>query len=76
MKRLRWTIICAAVAFVGGFALVVPLSGIDTDPPECYSGLGYVVPCGSGFAASVAVAAALLVALGSLVARREIHTTQ
>ena len=62
------------------FVLLVPSGGNDSDPPECFSWFGYVVPCGfgpdqqpsgSGFAAAGAVVGALLVVGGSAVGRRD-----
>jgi hypothetical protein len=60
------------------FVLLVPMSGNDSEPPECYSLLGYVVPCGlaaeqrhgAGFALAGAVLSTVLVALGSAAGRR------
>lgn len=40
--------VAAAIAAVGVFALLAPYSGNDTDPPKCFSLLGYVVPCALG----------------------------
>lgn len=76
---MRRTAIASFVAAVLVFALLVPTSGHDTDPPECFSMFGYVVPCGPGpeqaqgmgFALSGAVFAAALVGVGSAVGRRE-----
>jgi hypothetical protein len=76
VKRLRWSMILAAAAFVGAFALLVPASGIDTEPPECYSAIGFVVPCGSGFAAIGALTAALLVIGGSIAGHLETRKKQ
>ena len=76
---MRRTAIASFVAAVLVFALLVPTSGHDSDPPECFAMLGYVVPCGfgpdqsqgMGFALSGAVLAAVLVGIGSAVGRRE-----
>jgi hypothetical protein len=43
--------------------LLLPASGIDTDPPICSAALGYEVPCGSGLALGAALAASLVAAL-------------
>lgn len=44
-----WPAIAAAlVAAVLTHVLLAPASGIDTNPPECYSYFGYVVPCNNG----------------------------
>ena len=29
--------------------LLMPVSGVDTEPPVCFSALGYSVPCGPGW---------------------------
>lgn len=51
--------------------LLLPVSGIDTLPPVCYSALGYSVPCGAGWAFGAALAIGLLTAWAvSLVVRR------
>lgn len=55
------TAVKLAVALLAGFIvllLLFPGSGVDTQPPECYSILGYTVPC----EVWVAWAAAALVA--------------
>jgi len=49
---------------VAGFAvllLLFPGSGIDRQPPECYSMFGYTVPCDGGLAVVAAAATAGLV---------------
>jgi drug/metabolite transporter (DMT)-like permease len=79
MRRVRSTIITAVLAALVVFVLLLPWSGNDSDPPECFSVLGYVVPCGpgpeqqqgQGFALAGAVVAAVLVGAGSAVGRRE-----
>lgn len=79
MRAFRSTALVAALAAVFVFVLLVPFSGNDSDPPECFSVFGYVVPCGfgpeqrhgSGFALGGAVVAAGLVCVGSAVGRRE-----
>lgn len=51
--------------------LLTPASGVDTNPPECYSTFGYVVPCGNGLSIGLALACAGVAGLAaSLVARR------
>jgi uncharacterized membrane protein YgaE (UPF0421/DUF939 family) len=55
-----------AVALGAGFAvllLLFPGSGIDRQPPECYSMVGYVVPCDAWVAWAAATATAGLVGL-------------
>ena len=78
-KRFRVTGVTAAVSALVVFALLLPMRGNDSDPPECFSALGYVVPCGlgpeqshgAGFALAGAALAAALVGVGSFVGRRE-----
>lgn len=55
------------VALIAGLVAVLvllPWSGIDTDPPECFSMFDYTVPCGSGLAFAAGAAVAAIVALG------------
>jgi peptidoglycan/LPS O-acetylase OafA/YrhL len=61
-RRDAWTAVAlgAAAAVVVGL-LVLPASGIDREPPECYAVVGYVVPCGAGLALGLALAGAALV---------------
>ncbi|MFP5331096.1 MAG: hypothetical protein ACLGHX_01835 [Acidimicrobiia bacterium] len=74
-RLLGMTVLVAAVIV---FVLLLPVSGQDSDPPECFSVFGYVVPCGlgpdqphgEGFAIVGAVVAAGLVLIGSAVVRR------
>jgi drug/metabolite transporter (DMT)-like permease len=77
MRSYRATAIAAALAAVGVFVLLLPYSGNDSDPPECFSLFGYVVPCGLGpeqthgigFAVAGAVLSAGLVGVGWAVSR-------
>ena len=77
---MRRTAITSLVAAVLVFALLVPTSGQDSDPPECFATLGYVVPCGfgpdqsqdMGFALAGAVIATALVVVGSAVGRKSL----
>jgi hypothetical protein len=77
--RFRATALTAAFGAVVAFVLLLPSHGVDSDPPECYSYGGYVVPCGlgpeqdhgAGFAAAGALAAALSVVGGSVAGRRD-----
>lgn len=79
MKRGRATTVACLLGALVAFVLLVPSGGIDSDPPECYSYLGYVVPCGfgpeqdvgGGFAGAGALAAAVLVIVGSVAGRRD-----
>jgi len=41
--------------------LLLPASGIDTNPPVCYATFGYTVPCGSGLAFGAALVVGLSV---------------
>jgi len=66
-----WTASAAALLV---FLLLLPVGGNDTDPPECSSLFGYVVPCGLGpdqsngigFALAGALLSSALVAAGAL----------
>lgn len=59
-RRARWaTVLVAAAVGIVILLALHPASGIDRLPPECYSMLGYVVPCGSALAFGVALAGAL-----------------
>ncbi len=79
MKRLRTTVLAAVLGALVAFILLMPVYGNDSDPPECFSYVGYVVPCGFGpeqsqgvgFAGAGALSAALLVAIGSVAGRRD-----
>lgn len=79
MTGIRSTVITAVLAAIAVFVLLLPMSGNDSDPPECFAWLDYVVPCGlgpeqpdgMGFALAGSVIAAGLVVVGSLVGRRE-----
>lgn len=55
----------AVAAIAAVYVLLSPSSGVDTDPPECYSSFGYVVPCADGLWVGVALVAA--VASGAIV---------
>lgn len=67
-RRDGWTDVATGVlAFGAGFVvfiLLAPMSGIDTDPPQCFSAYDYDVPCGAGL--SLAAGAATAAALGLL----------
>ena len=41
--------------------LLMPVSGVDTEPPVCSSALGYSVPCGPGWGLGAAAVVGLLV---------------
>lgn len=79
MRRFARVAAAAAIAAVIGFVLLIPQGGADTDPPECLSYFGYVVPCGlgpeqehgAGFAFAGAGVAAILVAAGWAVGRAQ-----
>lgn len=78
-KRFRATGAAAAAGALVVLVLLFPTGGNDSDPPECFSAFGYVVPCGlgpeqaqgPGFALAGAVLAAVLVGVGSFVGGRE-----
>lgn len=59
-KSIWPAIVAALVAAVLTHVLLAPASGIDTNPPECYSYFGYVVPCNSALWIGVAVVAGLI----------------
>jgi hypothetical protein len=79
MRRFGRVAAAAAIAAVVGFVLLIPQGGADTDPPECWSYFGYVVPCGlgpeqehgAGFAFAGAIVAAVLVVTGWAVGRAQ-----
>ena len=55
-----------AFALLAGLVVLVllfPGSGIDRQPPECYSVFGYIVPCEDGWAVAAGAATAGVVAL-------------
>ena len=55
-----------AIAVLAGLVVLVllfPASGVDTLPPECYSVLGYTVPCGGGVAVAAGTAMAAVIGL-------------
>lgn len=77
MSRRTSLIVAVPLAAVVVFVLLLPWSGNDSDPPECFSVFGYVVPCGLGpdqehgaaFALSGAVLAAGLITVGAVLGR-------
>jgi hypothetical protein len=77
MRRYGATALAAVLAAAVVFVLLIPTGGNDTDPPQCYSVLGYVVPCGlgpeqrlgPGFAFAGALLSAVLITIGSAVGR-------
>lgn len=79
MRRFGVTAAVSALAAAVVFVLLFPYGGNDSDPPECFSVFGYVVPCGFGpeqsqgiaFAVAGAVLAAALVGVGSAAGRWE-----
>jgi hypothetical protein len=61
------TVAKVTVALLVGLVVIVllaPASGVDTLPPECYSVLGYTVPCDARWAFAAGALAAG--AIGSL----------
>lgn len=79
MRRFGVTAVACALAAVVAFVLLLPASGVDTEPLEGFSTFGYVVPCGLGpeqshgeaFAVSGAALSAALVGIRSAVGRWE-----
>ncbi len=57
------TIIIALLAGLVVLVLLFPGSGIDRQPPECYSMFGYVVPCDAWVAWAAGSATAGVVGL-------------
>lgn len=68
----RRTIVVALLAGLAVVLLLFPGSGIDRQPPECYSVFGYVVPCDAwvAWAAGAATAGIVGLALWALDRRR------
>lgn len=55
-----------AVSILAGLVVMVllaPASGVDTLPPQCWSVLGYGVPCGSWLSLAAGAATAGVVGL-------------
>jgi hypothetical protein len=78
VTHYRATGVAAVVAGLVVFVLVFPASGNASDPPECFSFFGYVVPCGLRggfpdlwFAGLGAMAAVGLVIAGAAAGRRD-----
>lgn len=84
MKRFRITVLAAVLGALVAFGLLIPSGGNDSEPPECFSYFGYVVPCGlgpeqshgAGFAGAGALLAASLVAAGSVAGRTDHDRTE
>jgi len=51
----------ALLAGVVVLVLLLPIRGVDSDPPVCWSTLDYVVPCGNGLALAAGATTAGLV---------------
>ncbi len=69
------TVVAVIDGLLVGFAVAlwrVPMSGVDTQPPECFAQFGNTMPCGSGPTAFgfAAVAAVVVGTLTYLVLRR------
>lgn len=63
-SRARATMAQSAIAVLAGFvvlALLLPIRGVDSDPPVCWSVFDYIVPCGNGLALAAGAATAGLV---------------
>ena len=71
MMRLIGSLVAAAAVLV----LLVPVRGVDTDPPQCWSVFDYRVPCSPWLSVVAAVGAAVLafVLVRMLGARRTIE---
>lgn len=57
----RWTLAKVAMALLAGIAVLVlllPASGIEPQPPVCYSVFGYTVPCDAGWTLAAGAATA------------------
>jgi hypothetical protein len=52
----------AVVAGLVAFGLLLPMHGADTIPRQCFSIIGYGVPCADWFAMAAGAAATLVVA--------------
>jgi hypothetical protein len=65
-------VVPALLAGVGsGFLvllLLLPVEGIDTNPPVCYATFGYTVPCGPGLAFGAALIVGMIVGWGTYLA--------
>jgi hypothetical protein len=59
IAKVGFALLAGLVALV----LLFPASGVDTLPPECFSMLGYSVPCGGGEAVAAGAATAAVVGL-------------
>lgn len=56
--RMRRTFPALVAGLASGFLtvlLLLPVSGVDTNPPVCYATFDYTVPCGSGLAFGTAL---------------------
>jgi len=62
----RAAVMRVAVALLAGLVVLVllfPAHGIDPIPPQCFSLIGYTVPCADGFAPAAGAATAGVVGL-------------
>lgn len=69
-RPTRRTAVIAVVAGLVVLVLLFPASGIEPQPPVCYSVFGYVVPCEAWFAWLAGVATAVLIGLALRLAHR------
>ncbi len=71
-----WIAVVAVIAGMVAAAVVhvvlAPTSGVDTDPPVCWSYVGSEVPCGSSLWIGLAVGAGLVVGLVFMVVLRRL----
>ena len=72
----RWTLAKVAIASLAGLVvlvLLVPASGIEPQPPQCFSVFGYTVPCVDGLAIAAGAATAGVVGLLLWITGRGTH---
>ncbi len=63
-------VVAGLMAAVLVHVLMAPTSGVDTDPPVCWSYAGFEVPCDSNPWLPVALAAGVVVGIGVRAALR------
>lgn len=65
-KRPTSTVVMVALALLAGivvFGLLTPVHGADTIPLQCFSVVGYQVPCDNGVALTAGATTAAIVGL-------------
>jgi len=60
-RRTFWSLLAGLCSAVLVVLLLLPVSGVDTNPPVCSATFGYTVPCGSGLAFGAALIIGLMV---------------